>query len=1647
MFKQIKFFVALAVSFCFLFEQTGFAQAVSQPSMPPGYIDYVVKDKFRPLHLRSLSVDVKSNDYNILVDRGDSRRVSGRQMKETAHSLMNYFQVGLSLPDQTFWVNLRPDAENEIIDPLLEQTDLGKVMLEADLQLKKDVARFTDPETPLGREYWEKVYARAEALFGGDEMTIPTLTRPWIVPGEIIVREGSDNAYIYKATLKVMLEQDYIKDSNLYHFSDPRMKQLNEYSSELIRRMVIPRVTKLVNSSRSYAGLRQAYYSLILAQWFKKKFQNLPADASGNAFVSRIDSKDLTGLLSSAQWSKTSYYRQYRASFEQGEYAKEETLYTSRGPVIRQYVSGGVYLGTAVLSPLPGQIAGSTIFQKAAGMPDIVQVESKNGVISAQEQSSQTEEEGPTRIQSYTQKLRSIARKINPLLPLSRIAAERILGDRVKTGSMKAAVASTALSAAVLSIMSSTVFGAISGAMGTAGIIGGLGAALTGAVFALPLVVGVAVIVAAGLYKAKEYEREQNSKPDGNKFYASIVGTVADITELVLAVFSVVAPIFGILSHVGAVSAADVGDVDTQHQNDVSEVTVNAQNTVQSVPTSDTSVVPQSGTDTDTTAPADTSTSEISDTSADTDTDNSTDTTTTDTPQITNPPAQTEADGTVDLPITNPPQEDFWVEVTTNDGTVHYVPADDADVHNGSLEVDLSDYAGQTVEVRIADQAKATFSNKVEIKVLEKETGASVPVGQEVSAAQAVGSSQTTTVVSGQQDGSTTSGAGLGRQITGTTNGGSNTDITPAWYALSGGLGAMFGAAAKLIPARVKAFGAQSTARQALIISAAGLGIATVLSIALGSLWFGVVFAVVAAGVWGFIAKNKAQTEAENSAKIEKPSDDNKNEQLSLEQERERLLKRQQVTAAEELESLQNEKSELEEKRNGIKGGSVIKQFEQRKKLTDQIQKIEDEMTRLKRIINGGGADQSGLSKQEAQEIDQRLKEIDAELASSPKESQDNSLKESVQGEEGNEQLEVERGLLLEEKNQTASERLRMLEQKKMELEEKRANIEGESIFEKAPQYRSLTEEIGAIEDEISRLKKVINGGGAEQSGLSEERSGEINKRLAEIEEEINAGKQEGIVEDTQNFEPVEPDNDQADSRAGLNADERLQALKDEKAKLESEIKEINASQSGTIYERIHQVSQRTQKIKEIDIEIKELEKEATRTEVKATKNVSNVEEQSEVTNEASEKSAEEQTGKKPAEIKSQAEEKVPEAANENKPGIAQRIWASNWGKGTLIAGGFIGGLLFVTSIASIGVGAALLVGAAGSVGVALITGTFYALIRALSFAKSKLPGSTKQDAAEKAKGPSRLSRMTSWMRNHPYISVVSIGALWLSAGFIAAAVGVGVLAVIGYVTSRSNTVETQDEQQKADEQVKREKAAETDTEKSSAEQNGPEAGMQPVDQLADRLIGALRNNDTAEFEAVFKQLRGIPAHVQTYLDGIRNQLIERERRGAITAGERFTIQDQLEHYQEVPVQAAPQKTGGIDFRALPIISQPGFVAGMPQIDARAWQAALEQSRTLDTEKEWKRIQAAVKKGQVPDCAGLKSYVAACSRKENADKEMAKVLACVTQILRIEEDEVLPTSKELQELLVILDSEKPAQAVQNILRQADNQIKEPAVNS
>ena len=341
--KSLPFFmkvIAGVLCISLFFEQSGFSQVADTIDIS-GRLSALgsrfIQERFRPVHLRYLDYDNQANNFKLLLDKGDLEFASPQQLEATTKDLLKYFAIGVTLPNKTFWVNLRPDSPERIIDPALAQTDIGRIFLEADLQLKKDTARYTSPQAPEGREYWDKLYKKAEELFGYENVTIPTLTRPWIVPGEIILRETPDNAYIYKATLKVMLEQDYLEGPAAFKFDDPRLKELNEYSSQLIREIIIPKLTREVNNSKRYSCLRQVYYSLILAQWFKQRFYG-----RGGFYSGLIDRKELSGLTSQQPWSAQFYFQEYQKSFKDGEYNIKEQVSSLGGSNIRSYFSGGI---------------------------------------------------------------------------------------------------------------------------------------------------------------------------------------------------------------------------------------------------------------------------------------------------------------------------------------------------------------------------------------------------------------------------------------------------------------------------------------------------------------------------------------------------------------------------------------------------------------------------------------------------------------------------------------------------------------------------------------------------------------------------------------------------------------------------------------------------------------------------------------------------------------------------------------------------------------------------------------------------------------------------------------------------------------------------------------------------------------------------------------------------------------------------------------------------------------------------------------------------------------------------------------------------------------------------------------------------------
>src|SRR3989338_4597270 len=151
--KMLRRIISLTLSFSLFFQYCGFAQSINLADYLSKTPNTLALDRFRPINLRYFSYQPQTNDFKILLDKGDTKDIADTNLKSSATILLDYFKIGLSLPNDKFWVNLRPDSQDQIIDDELAKTDLGKVMLEADLKLKQDTALFTSPQTPQGKEY------------------------------------------------------------------------------------------------------------------------------------------------------------------------------------------------------------------------------------------------------------------------------------------------------------------------------------------------------------------------------------------------------------------------------------------------------------------------------------------------------------------------------------------------------------------------------------------------------------------------------------------------------------------------------------------------------------------------------------------------------------------------------------------------------------------------------------------------------------------------------------------------------------------------------------------------------------------------------------------------------------------------------------------------------------------------------------------------------------------------------------------------------------------------------------------------------------------------------------------------------------------------------------------------------------------------------------------------------------------------------------------------------------------------------------------------------------------------------------------------------------------------------------------------------
>lgn len=131
-------------------------------------------------------------------------------------------------------------------------------------------------------------------------------------------------------------------------------------------------------------------------------------------------------------------------------------------------------------------------------------------------------------------------------------------------------------------------------------------------------------------------------------------------------------------------------------------------------------------------------------------------------------------------------------------------------------------------------------------------------------------------------------------------------------------------------------------------------------------------------------------------------------------------------------------------------------------------------------------------------------------------------------------------------------------------------------------------------------------------------------------------------------------------------------------------------------------------------------------------------------------------------------------------------------------------------------------------------------------------------------------------------------------------------------------------------------------------------------------------------------------------------------------------------------------KTGGIDFRKLPAAGQPLLKALPPAMGQPLAGINIKQ------DEEWLQLQKMIQAGIIPSNERIKEYLADCCKNDNINQGMDKIIVCIAEILKLEEDRCLSTPAEIKDFLVLLESDKPADEIQSLLSGIDISPKEPA---
>ncbi len=301
--------------------------AVRPTIRAPGGVD------FSTLQLRHVSTGSLGPNSMTYSFKTPSPEISDSDLN-AVRDASNAFFVWLELQPPQFWVNLNPGQPDTIIDPDLGRTDVGRVMLQADLQLKKTVTPLTGPGTPLGDQFVRKI-------FDGPDNDRCTSYRMWIVPAPATVRDTGDELYILDAPLDVKTETMYFQDPSTGKNTCPGQTPARaQYNESVFRSLVLPELVKAVNEAPEYADLRRVYMSRVAAEWYRQ------VSATKNTLYKPLIGEGIVGPWAAKLWNPKDVFNEYLRLLN----ASHGTI--EIGGVVYNWVFGGVDMSKAPSAPM-----------------------------------------------------------------------------------------------------------------------------------------------------------------------------------------------------------------------------------------------------------------------------------------------------------------------------------------------------------------------------------------------------------------------------------------------------------------------------------------------------------------------------------------------------------------------------------------------------------------------------------------------------------------------------------------------------------------------------------------------------------------------------------------------------------------------------------------------------------------------------------------------------------------------------------------------------------------------------------------------------------------------------------------------------------------------------------------------------------------------------------------------------------------------------------------------------------------------------------------------------------------------------------------------------------------------------------------------